>query len=198
MASWNAFGTARGEIQLPTAALAALHPLILRRPQRGRLGWAEHGSSIPSRQDLSQPKAMNLKASPSRLIWPALKCPPITSVGVSAKRENNSRRRLRRLFGIGIRGRRPVEMGHLAGMMGDVAGQQGLLAVRLDMDAHMAGAVAGRRDQGDFIGQSMVARRRDRPCRRRRSASRNRRTRRPCPARRCGRASARYSVLPNT
>src|SRR3978361_1399006 len=38
------------------------------------------------------PKAMNLKASPSRLIWPALKWPPITSVGVSAKRENSSRR----------------------------------------------------------------------------------------------------------
>ena len=35
---------------------------------------------------------MNLKASPSRLMRPALKCPPITSVGVSAKRENNSRR----------------------------------------------------------------------------------------------------------
>src|SRR5882757_1903564 len=33
---------------------------------------------------------MNSKASPSRLIWPALKWPPITSVGVSAKRENSS------------------------------------------------------------------------------------------------------------
>src|SRR5882757_7286715 len=39
-----------------------------------------------------QAKATNLKASPSRLRCPALKCPPITRVGVSAKRENNSRR----------------------------------------------------------------------------------------------------------
>src|SRR5258708_31684537 len=38
------------------------------------------------------PRAMNLKLAPSRLIWPALKCPPITNVGVSAKRENSSRR----------------------------------------------------------------------------------------------------------
>jgi hypothetical protein len=33
------------------------------------------------------------------------------------------------LHGIGIRSRRPVQMRHLAGMMGDVAGEQALLAV---------------------------------------------------------------------
>ena len=49
-------------------------------------------------------------------------------------------------------------MGHLNRVMGDVAGEQGVLAVGLDMDAHMPGAVAGRRDQGDFVAQPMVAR----------------------------------------
>src|SRR3982074_2892881 len=33
-----------------------------------------------------------------------------------------------RLVGFGIRGRRPAEMGHLAGMMGDVTGEQPLFA----------------------------------------------------------------------
>src|SRR6267154_879988 len=33
------------------------------------------------------------------------------------------------LLRVGIRGRGPVEMGHLAGMVGNVAGEQGFLAV---------------------------------------------------------------------
>ena len=100
---------------------------------------------------------MNLNASPSRLIWPALKCPPITSVGVSAKRENSSRRVAADCLGVGIRGRRPVEMGHLAGVVGNVPREQAFLALGLDVDAHMAGAVAGRRDQGDFVRKPGVA-----------------------------------------
>src|SRR5712672_2826294 len=67
-------GTARGEIQLPTDL------------QR-RIAGPHHEVCHPD-----YPRATNLKASPSRLIRPALKCPPITSVGVSAKRENRSRR----------------------------------------------------------------------------------------------------------
>jgi hypothetical protein len=59
---------------------------------------------------------------------------------------------------IEIRGRRPVQMRHLAGMMGDIAGEQACLAVRCDENAHVAGAVTGRRDQGDFVGQTMIAR----------------------------------------
>jgi hypothetical protein len=82
--------------------------------------------------------------------------------------------RHRRLNRVGIGGRRPVEMGHLAGMVGDVAGQQALFAVRLDVQAHMAGAVAGRRDQGDFVADPGRRWRPGRPCRHRRSASRNR------------------------
>src|SRR5258708_16762952 len=49
-----------------------------------------HRACLGSSQ--GHPRAMNLKRAPSRLIWPALKCPPITNVGVSAKRENSSRR----------------------------------------------------------------------------------------------------------
>ena len=40
----------------------------------------------------SQPSATYLKAFPSRLMWPAAKCPPMTRVGLSAKRENNCAR----------------------------------------------------------------------------------------------------------
>ncbi len=96
-------------------------------------------------QDLDS--AINLKASPSRLIWPAVKWPPITSVGRVGKARKQLAAGRGRLLGVGIRGRRPVEMGHLAGVVGDVPGEQAFLAVRLDVDAHMAGAVAGRRDQ---------------------------------------------------
>src|SRR5256885_7396005 len=96
------------------------------------------------------PRAMYLKAAPSRLMWPALKWPPITSVGVSAKRENSSRR-VTADCGIGIRRRRPFEMRHLAGVMGDVAGEQRIFAVRLDMNAHVSRTMARGRDQGDFI-----------------------------------------------
>jgi len=34
-------------------------------------------------------------------------------------------------------------MRHLAGVMGNIAGEQALRTIRLDVDAHMAGAVAG-------------------------------------------------------
>jgi hypothetical protein len=67
---------------------------------------------------------MNLKLA----LEIGIECPPMTSVGVSAKRENSSRA-CRGLFGVGIRDRGPVEMGHLAGMMGHVAGEQAFLAV---------------------------------------------------------------------
>ena len=58
---------------------------------------------------------------------------------------------------IGIEIRRPVQMRHLAGVMGDIAGQQRALAFGGDEDAHVAGAVARRRDQSDFIAQGRVA-----------------------------------------
>ena len=48
-------------------------------------------------------------------------------------------------------------MSHLAGVVGDIAGEQAFLAVRFDVEAHMAGAVAGRRDQGDFVADFGVA-----------------------------------------
>src|SRR6202043_2399676 len=51
----------------------------------------------------------------------------------------------RRLHGVGIRGRRPVEMRHLAGVVGDVAAEQRLFALGLDQNAHMARTVAARR-----------------------------------------------------
>src|SRR5262245_19073731 len=41
---------------------------------------------------VDQTSASNRNASPSRLICPASKCPPITSTSLSAKRENSSRR----------------------------------------------------------------------------------------------------------
>jgi hypothetical protein len=66
--------------------------------------------------------------------------------------------RRRGLDRIEIRGRRPVQMRHLAGMMRHVAGQKPGFAVRCDENAHVAGTVTGRRDQRDFIGQTMVAR----------------------------------------
>src|SRR3981081_2713940 len=48
-------------------------------------------------------------------------------------------------------------MRHLAGMMGDVAAEQALFAVRFDVNAHMARTVAGRRDQGDFLARLATA-----------------------------------------
>jgi len=58
-----------------------------------------------------------------------LKCPPITSVGVSANRKNNSRRIAADWTGSDIGGRMTIEMRHLAGMMGDIAGKQALFAI---------------------------------------------------------------------
>ena len=134
---------------------------------------------------------MNLKASPSRRIWPASKCPPMTSTGRSAKRENSVAPGFRRLSGIGIGGRGPIEMGHLAGVVGDVAGQQTLFAVRADMKADMAWAMAGRRDQGDLFTNAGVAGDEiglaGRDDRRHGILERSP----PCPAPCCGRASRR-------
>ena len=48
-------------------------------------------------------------------------------------------------------------MRHLAGVMGDVAGEEALLAVRLDQNAHMPRTMARRRDQGDFIAEPGIA-----------------------------------------
>src|SRR5439155_23104021 len=75
-ASWNSAGG-------NSTVYCMLHcsPPLREGGSRRKMGKAKRHAS-----------AMNLKESLSRLIWPALKCPPITSVGVSAKRENNSRR----------------------------------------------------------------------------------------------------------
>ena len=77
------------------------------------------------------------------------------------RRVGKARKQLAAGFGrlpvIGIRGRRPVEMGHLAGVVGDVPREQAFLALGPDVDAHMAGAVAGRRNQGDFIRKAGIA-----------------------------------------
>src|ERR1700750_1102381 len=54
--------------------------------------------------------------------------------------------RYRGLFSVAVSGRGPAEMCHLAGMVGDIAREQAFLAIGLDVDAHMARAVAGGRD----------------------------------------------------
>src|SRR6202171_4777792 len=48
-------------------------------------------------------------------------------------------------------------MRHLAGMMGDIAGKQTLFAVRLDVNADVSRAVAGGRNQGDFVAEPGIA-----------------------------------------
>src|SRR5712675_428388 len=48
-------------------------------------------------------------------------------------------------------------MRHLAGMMGDIAGKQALFAIRSDVNAHVSRAVAGRRNQGDFVAEPGIA-----------------------------------------
>src|SRR5882757_7298325 len=107
-------GTAGGEIQLRTGLVRRIAAvLILRSPsspvglRRARFAFffvpgcatrSPEGQSVvrdaqrraPHHEDHRHSRAINLKPARSRLIWPALKCPPITSVGVSEKRPNNS------------------------------------------------------------------------------------------------------------
>ena len=94
---------------------------------------------------------VNLKASPSRWICPALKWPPITSVGVSAKRANNSRR-----VAADRPDRNPPSTTSRDGPSGRDGGRRRPSAAPVrrptGCEAHMARAVAGRRDQADFIG----------------------------------------------
>src|SRR5689334_861103 len=49
---------------------------------------------------------------------------------------------LGRLLAVAVGGRRPAKMRHLAGVVSDIPRQQAFLAIRSNMDAHMAGAVA--------------------------------------------------------
>src|SRR5262245_14302491 len=76
-------GTARAGLQCPSPdAAATQHTLILRRPRSGRLegraageigaSWFETPLRAPHHEGRGH-SAINLKASPSRLIWPALK-----------------------------------------------------------------------------------------------------------------------------
>src|SRR5437899_4028219 len=162
-------GTARGEIQLPTAHCIA-GPLILRSglwaASRRMTTAPVVASWFETREDalLTMRETLRDHALSGKLESVAV-APDVPRAEMSADHPCSGigetgeqfAPRHRRLHGVGIGGRRPVEMGHLAGMMGDVAGQQGLFAVRLDVNAHMARTVARRWNQGDFIAEPGVA-----------------------------------------
>src|SRR6266853_3209449 len=61
-----------------------------------------------------------------------------------------------RLHRIGVDGRTPVEVHHLAWMVCNVADEQGVLAPRPDVDAEVAGRVTGRRDQAELVANMMA------------------------------------------